>query len=242
MKSYILILFIFHISLFTFSQNNVKGEVYGLENNKKIPLYNASVFWLNTSTGTITGDNGKFSISRNENSDLLICSYLGYKSDTILVNENQSSVKFVLKPTLTLSEAEVTERSESSYISKMEPIHTQKIEGHELKKAACCNLSESFETNASVDVHYSDALTGAKQIQLLGLAGIYSQIMTEKVPHVRGLSVPYGLGYIPGSWMESIQVSKGTASVESGFESITGQINVEYKKPDSKEVFYFNAL
>ena len=103
----------------------------------------------------------------------------------------------------------------------------------ELFKAACCNLGESFTTNPSVDVSYSDAATGAKQIKLLGLAGSYVQMLSENVPDLRGAAAPYALGYVPGPWMQSIQVSKGSASVKNGYESITGQINVEYKKPQA---------
>ncbi len=105
------------------------------------------------------------------------------------------------------------------------------ITSAELTKAACCNLGESFTTNPSVDVSYSDAATGAKQIKLLGLSGTYVQMLTENIPNFRGVAGPYSLGYIPGPWMQSIQVSKGSASVKNGYESITGQINVEYKKP-----------
>ena len=112
----------------------------------------------------------------------------------------------------------------------------------ELCKAACCNLSESFETNPSVDVSYSDAATGAKQIKLLGLSGAYVQMLTENIPALRGIAAPYGLGYIPGPWMESIQVSKGTASVINGYEAVTGQINVEYKKPQSSEIVAANVF
>ncbi len=119
-------------------------------------------------------------------------------------------------------------------------MNTFLITGAELQKAACCNLSESFQTNASVDVAYDDAISGAKQIKLLGLAGKYSQVQFENIPNIRGLATTYGLGYIPGPWMESIQVSKGTASVKNGYESITGQINVEFKKPDDGEKFYLN--
>jgi len=109
-----------------------------------------------------------------------------------------------------------------------------------LYKAACCNLAESFETNASVDVSYSDAITGAKQIQMLGLSGVYSQIQAENIPAMRGMASQFGLNYIPGSWMESIQISKGTSSVVNGFESITGQINVEYKKPATADMVFVN--
>ncbi|NLF44322.1 MAG: TonB-dependent receptor, partial [Bacteroidales bacterium] len=135
----------------------------------------------------------------------------------------------------------ISERASGSHISRMEPILTNVITKNELQKAACCNLSESFETNASVDVSYSDAVSGAKQIQLLGLAGIHSQLMTENIPSVRGLAQPFGLSYIPGPWMDAIQVSKGAAAVVNGYESITGQINVELKKPENTEKFFLNA-
>ncbi len=124
----------------------------------------------------------------------------------------------------------------------MATIQIQNITGDELCKAACCNLSESFETNASVDVNFSDALTGAKHIRLLGLNGTYVQIMTENYPNLRGIASNYGLGYIPGSWMEAIQISKGTSSVINGYESITGQINIEYKKPRGKEKYFVNLF
>ncbi|MEN8226425.1 MAG: TonB-dependent receptor, partial [Bacteroidota bacterium] len=141
----------------------------------------------------------------------------------------------------TLKEVVITNKAPGAFISRLDPIYTQNINGAELQKAACCNLSESFETNASVDISYSDAVTGAKQIQLLGLRGTYSQLMTENIPNLRGLATSFGLGYIPGTWMESIQVSKGTASVVNGFESIAGQINIEYLKPDKAEKLHFNA-
>ena len=105
------------------------------------------------------------------------------------------------------------------------------ITSNELTKAACCNLGESFTTNPSVDVSYSDAATGARQIKLLGLSGTYVQMMTENIPNFRGMAAPYSLGYVPGPWMQSIQVSKGASSVKNGYESITGQINIEYQKP-----------
>ena len=105
----------------------------------------------------------------------------------------------------------------------------------ELFKAACCNLGESFTTNPSVDVNYSDAATGAKQIKLLGLSGTYVQMLTENLPNFRGAAAPYSLDYVPGPWMKSIQVSKGSSSVRNGYESITGQIDVEYLKPDDEQ-------
>ena len=114
-------------------------------------------------------------------------------------------------------------------------LNGQSISRDELFKAACCNLGESFVTNPSVDVSYSDAATGAKQIKLLGLSGTYVQMLTENLPNFRIASLPYALGYVPGPWMKSIQVSKGNSSVKNGYEAMTGQINIEYLKPDDTQ-------
>ena len=114
------------------------------------------------------------------------------------------------------------------------------VNREELFKAACCNLGESFITNPSVDVNYSDAATGAKQIKLLGLSGTYVQMLTENLPNFRGAAAPYALDYVPGPWMSGIQVSKGASSVKNGYESITGQIDVEYLKPDAEEGITLN--
>ena len=128
-----------------------------------------------------------------------------------------------------LDEVEIKERKRSIEVSYISPIKMRKISQRELTKAACCNLSESFETNPAVDVSYTDAVTGTKQIEMLGLAGPYVQITRENMPDVRGLASIYGLGFIPGPWVESIQLNLGTGSVLNGFESIAGQINVELK-------------
>lgn len=112
----------------------------------------------------------------------------------------------------------------------------------ELFKAACCNLGESFVNNPSVDVNYSDATTGAKQIKLLGLAGTYVQMLTENLPNYRGAATPYSLGYVPGPWMNSIQVSKGCASVKNGYESLTGQINVNFLQPENEQKTEINLF
>ena len=115
------------------------------------------------------------------------------------------------------------------------PVNGVRIGREELFRAACCNLGESFTTNPSVDVSYSDAATGARQIKLLGLSGTYVQMLTENMPNLRGAAIPFALGYVPGPWMKSIQVSKGTASVRNGYEAITGQIDIEYLKPEDEE-------
>lgn len=140
----------------------------------------------------------------------------------------------------TIDEVIVTTRRDGTVKSRG-LMNAAKINSAELVRAACCNLGESFTTNPSVDVSYADAATGAKQIKLLGLSGSYVQMLGENIPGYRGTASPYALGYIAGTWMESIQVSKGSASVKNGYESITGQINVEFKKPDAEQQFNVNV-
>lgn len=222
----------------TYAQT-IKGTVYEQENDKDVPLIGANVYWSGTTTGTITDNKGYFEIENKTTTDAkLVISYIGYTSDTISITDADKPLKIVLKNIKELEEVEV--RSASTVISTIEPLNTQTMTKKELTKAACCNLSESFETNATVDVSYSDAITGAKNIQMLGLDGVYTQMMTENIPSIRGLSSTYGLGYIPGPWVQSIDISKGVGSVVNGYESVVGQINVELKKPENTDKFHLN--
>lgn len=216
---------------------NVEGWVYD-NTNKKETLIGVNVYWLGTSNGTATDANGYFSLSKTEADHMLVFSYVGFKTDTIMVHTNKA-ISMYLLPGTDLDEINVVERVNSTNISKINPILTQNISSKELTKFACCNLSESFETNASVDVSYADAVSGIKQIKMLGLSGRYSQLMLENIPIIRGGETAFGLDYIPGTWMKSIQVSKGTSAVKNGYESITGQINVNFQDPDSDEKLHF---
>ena len=240
-KHHIILIFLIINTIPVFSQK-IQGYVFELDEHQyKVPLPGANVYWAGTSYGTATNDQGYFELQHTDPHKLiLVVSYIGYNDDTLSLAADQLKVEVVLTENTTLNEVEIAERAPGAHISRTDLIATQQITLGELKKAACCNLAESFETNASVDVNFSDAITGARQIKLLGLAGKYSQMQTENIPNFQGLASSYGLSYIPGSWMESIQVSKGTSSVKNGYESITGQINVEYKKPDNKEKLYVN--
>jgi outer membrane receptor for ferrienterochelin and colicin len=213
------------------------------ENHNKIPLAGTNVYWAGTNIGTITDINGRFKIGRvSYDSIKLVISYIGYQPVTLLVPENQDSLDITLSINRELNEVVITGSSLSKYFDELDPRSTEIITSKELLKAACCNLSESFTTNASVDVQFQDAVTGAKQIQLLGLAGIYTNIMFENIPTLKGITNTFGFGFVPGPWMTAISVSKGTGSVANGYESITGQINIDYKKPDDIERYYFNAF
>ncbi|MCI5080296.1 MAG: TonB-dependent receptor, partial [Saprospiraceae bacterium] len=217
----------------------VYGRIMVEENGKEVPLPGVNLYWLSQQDATVTDEEGRFTLERPSGSDQLVASYIGYYSDTITI-KNETNVELTLTQGATLDEVEVTYQRKSIEVSFLEPILTQNISSKELLKAACCTLAESFETNPAVDVSFTDAVTGARQIEMLGLAGPYVQIARENIPDVRGLSSIYGLTYIPGPWIESIQLAKGPGSVTNGFESITGQINVELKKPEESERFYLN--
>jgi len=219
----------------------VKGVV--MEENKQgsfVPLTGATVQWLGSNAAVTTDSSGVFSIRSVKDINQLVISYVGYKADTILVS-NATEMKVIMATGKQLNEVTVTSRMRSTYLSSLSPIRTQVMTERELFKAACCNLGESFETNPSVDVSYNDAVTGSKQIQLLGLSGNYTQLTVESLPGPRGLATAFGLNFIPGPFVESIQLSKGVGSVVNGFESIAGQINVELKKPQTAERVYANA-
>ena len=132
-------------------------------------------------------------------------------------------------------------RQAGNYLSKGKEIRTEVISAAGLCKMACCNLAESFENSASVTVGYSDAVTGARQIRLLGLSGVYTQMLDETRPVMRGLSAPFGLSYVPGQWLESIQIAKGSSSVINGVECMTGQINMEHRKPTDEKPLFING-
>jgi hypothetical protein len=238
--SVLLLSFLF--DAFQGSSQIISGFVYEKLADSRSPLTGVTIQWIKTIKGTVTDSSGKFHISSQGITDQrLMARFLGYRQDTIKITSDRTPIEIEMVPEkMMLPAVEIKEKQDNSLISKLNTRQTQIINIGELQRAACCNLAESFETNASVDVSYSDAVSGARQIQLLGLSGIYSQIMTENIPLIRGLASTYGLNYIPGSWMESIQISKGTASVVNGYESITGQINVEYKKPENTEKFYIN--
>ena len=237
---YILILLLLYDAAFA---QEITGKVSGI-NSKGAPetLPGASVYWQGTSVGAAADMNGEFRIKAPENLPAtLIISMVGYTPDTVMVNSAEMPVNITLKNNVTLNTVDVVAKQNTSMYSTVRPIGVEMISSKELLKAACCNLSESFSTNASVDVAFSDAVSGAKKIQMLGLDGVYTQILSENMPMLRGLSSTYGLNYIPGTWIDNMMVTKGTGSVVNGYESISGQINLEFLKPENvKERFFIN--
>ncbi|WP_099465827.1 TonB-dependent receptor [Parabacteroides provencensis] len=221
------------------AENDVKGRVLD-ENNQ--PIIGANVYWEGTQQGTTSDMDGRFVLPKAGKVENLVVSYIGYTTAVVPVKGSKDELHVVLKGEVALDEVVVSERKMGTIASRVSVLQTQKITYDELCRAACCNLAESFETNPSVDVSYADAATGARQIKLLGLSGTYVQMLTENYPNFRGAASLYGLDYVPGPWMESIQVSKGTSSVKNGYEALAGQINVEFKKPPTADIFSGNLF
>lgn len=210
----------------------IRGTVQEIVANKPTPLIGANVYWSGTSTGVSTDSVGRFELPLVDGASRLIVSYVGYRPDTLTIADPTAGVRVTLRSEAILNEVVVS--ASSTQIDRLNPIQTELLTQRTLAKAACCNLSESFETNASVSVSYSDAVTGARQIQFLGLGGQYVQINVENIPTIRGLASTFGLNFIPGTWVTSIDVGKGVGSVVNGYEGMTGALNIELQKPDFK--------
>ena len=230
------LLLILLVTEFGVAQDLLVGKVLDENNN---PIQAASVIWENTQEGVSTNDTGDFKIPLYKNSNLVI-SYVGYKSQVLTINSTFIRIK--LLPENDLNEIVVTTTKRGLTKSLSGTANTVVMSSNELLKAACCNLSESFETNPSIDVNFSDAVSGSKQIKMLGLTSPYILIAEENIPSVRGASQAYGLSFTPGTWVESIQVTKGAGSVVNGYESISGQINTELIKPAANIPYYLNIF
>lgn len=222
--------------------NLLRGRIYQYgKSSIKQPIPSAGLRLLGTSIVAVSDSMGFFSIKRESKISRISVSSIGFKRDTIAV-DSVAYIEIALQEnTQSLQQVLVQGKLNSIYINSLNPLNTQIMTKVELQKAACCNLSESFETNPSVDVNFSDAATGLKQIQMLGLTGQYIQIMEENRPSLRALSSVNGLSFIPGTWIESIQVTKGIGSVANGYESVVGQINIEEKKPKTSESLFING-
>ena len=219
-------------------QDYIKGQVVDQNN---IPLFGANLVWEGTTKGVVSDEEGFFQIEAPSSfPKQLVVSYVGFKSKLVKVDKLKQ-YRIVLNESINLEGVDVNSKINSTSISLVNPIQVENISSCELEKAACCNLAESFETNATVDVNFTDAITGARKIQMLGLDGVYTQITQENLPLIRGLGSAYGLTYTPGSWINKIQLSKGVGSVVNGFSSITGQIDLELYKPQTALPLFLNG-
>ena len=223
----------------TFFSQSLSGTVVEILDDNEVPIVGANIYLVDGSRGVVSDQNGNFLINDIKDAKEFVVSYVGYLNDTLKTKNKYSKV--ILKQDTSLEAITIKFKEKSSSVSLLSSANVLKISSEELLKAACCNLAESFETTPSIDVNFSDAISGRKQINMLGLASPNILISVENIPSIRGALNAYGLTFIPGTWIESIQVAKGSGSVVNGYESVSGQINAELLKPMSDNKFFANA-
>ena len=239
-KNSIIIIFLV-LPLFLFSQEKLTGMIMDKNNPKdNLGVFGANVYWLNNSIGATTNEKGWFTIPYKKSYKKLVVSYVGYKTDTLNISDLEPIHHFITLEN-ELEEVTLKSKKKATQRSFIQTKNVFTVNSAELLKAACCNLAESFETNPSIDVNFSDALTGTRQIQMLGLKSPYLLITQENIPSIRGAGQVFGLTFTPGTWVESIQITKGAGSVINGYESISGQINAELVKPLTDNRIFLNA-
>ncbi|RYM35072.1 TonB-dependent receptor [Brumimicrobium glaciale] len=240
-----LILLVILLSGFAYGQKvSIQGTISSYIDGKNTePLFGAEVFLKNAKEGDISDEKGKFSIKAGANTvDTLIIRASGYYSDTAIINSNESvNLRITLFPEFVTEEVIIRAKRDNSSVLRLDPRNVENLTQGELRKAACCNLSESFETNATVDVSLADGVSGSKRIQMMGLNGRYTQLQFENIPFMHNLDQAFGLASVPGTWISSIQITKGAGTVTNGYESMAGLINLEYHKPDNIERLFVNA-
>ena len=212
----------------------------GRKEENWLPLPGAYVVWKSTGEGTSTDAHGFFRLE-GEEGDTLVASFIGMTTAE-LPFVGQNYVEIPLGEGFQLNEAQVVAQGPTTSVSLLDPLVVQSLGRDELCRAACCNLSEAFETNAAVDASFTDAVTGTKQIRMLGLDGKYTQIMFDNQPGARGLNILQGMKFIPGEWVDQIHIGKGAGSVTLGHESMSGQINVSLRDADIEDKLIVNGF
>ena len=237
MRKWFLILLLTPLGLS--GQQMLTGQILDGSADGEVGLGGVNLIWLDTQVGAVADFDGNFELPYKPEYKQLVISYVGFKDDTLTVS-GPGRIVHTLEPDSSLDAVTVSVEKKASSRSFIQAQNVVLVSSDELLKAACCNLSESFETNPSIDVNFSDAVTGTRQIRMLGLTSPYILITTENIPAIRGAAQTYGLSFIPGTWVESIQITKGSGSVINGFESITGQINAELQKPTTDVPLFLN--
>ncbi|MEO7175805.1 MAG: TonB-dependent receptor, partial [Saprospiraceae bacterium] len=234
-----LLIFPFLFILGICQSQDIKGLIL---NDAQAPMIGAVVSWKNSQRSTISDENGHFSIAADSLPQILQITYVGFDPMEVEVLPGENNLEIEITGIVQLKEIEIEGQKTSTYVSTINPLNVEHIDKSEFQKAACCSLAESFETNGSADVTMTDALSGAKEIQMLGLRGLYTQLLQENRPAMGGLATPFALDFIPGTWLESIQISKGASSVLMGSTALSGMINYELVKPNTDKPIFINLF
>lgn len=222
-----------------YAQNALKGV---LIDDSKIPLAGAVLQWKSQTYHAVTDEQGAFNILRADRDSILVINYVGFKTKEIAVAPDILKISIVLSENIDLQQVEVRAKRSDNYIPASSNYNKEIVSIRELRKAPCCNLSESFETSAVIDANYTNAALGTREIEMLGLRGIYSQIMLDSRPTMYNFAAPFAFDFIPGPWLKGIQVSKGAGTVVNGSDGLAGQINVDIIDPQNGPKLHINLF
>ncbi|MGB5025218.1 MAG: carboxypeptidase-like regulatory domain-containing protein, partial [Saprospiraceae bacterium] len=232
------------VAILSFTLIGIQGQILtgNVVDSKNNAIQGATLYWMFSSDGTSTSDNGFFRLERKPEHQFLITNFTGYQPDTTEVAPNELYIIIRLQEGLMLQTVNIQAERNSNSFSRLEPLNIESLEKKEFKKAACCSLSESFQTSNAVDVSYSNAVTGTKEIQFLGLRGLYTQFLIENRTAFDGILSTMGYDLIPGTWLDQVNILKGASSALHGSQSMAGAINVQLKKPDTDHPVYLNLF
>lgn len=234
-------LFIFYIvimSIFSIRAQNITGKISDITGKA---LMGANVVWENTTIGTTTNEAGEFTIvDKTEGERVLVISFIGFRTEKIKVGLIKHWTVQLMEDAA-LVEVNITAKGQATRFAN-EPAKVEVLGVREIQRAACCSLAGCFSTNSNVDANVTNVVTDAKELRILGLSGVYNQVLVDGLPLIQGLAYPYGPGSYPGTMIEKIFVTKGANSVLQGFESISGQINIEFHSPENAPKLFLNGF
>ncbi len=208
----------------------------------KQPIIGAILQWQETGVTSTTNENGYFRIERKHSEHKLIVSFIGYQKDTIEIKDSSLFELVTLREGIELAAVQVESQRKSNTFSRLNPLNIEALEEKEFKKAACCSVAESFQTSNAVDISYNNAATGNKEIQFLGLRGLYTQLLIENRESFGGILSSMGYEFIPGTWLEQVNIQKGASTVKNGAQSMAGAINIQLKKPFKDDPAFINLF
>ncbi len=235
--SWVILLFVMlNATLFVYPQEPISGRILTKEGQHTQAISGAKIQWLQDTLSTTSDSDGFFKLSYHPNHAQILISHPNFISDTLDVSTGDKIFHFLIA-NQHLDEVQLIQSRKSMMQSYIEIGNLTNVTSDELLKAACCNLAESFETNPSIDSYHADAITGVRQIRMLGLNSNQILLSNENIPITRTISQPFEYSFIPGLQIESIHVSKGTGSVVGTYQSLGGEINVELKKPKTDNRF-----
>ncbi len=222
------------INLPALGQRSIAGQVMDESNSQ--PLLGVNVILLNSLRTVATNTNGEFAISRlPQGNQLLVFSFIGYASDTLLVDDTSSFILHRLKPSSTLV-PEVTissTRADATSAMAHSTLDKSQLQGYQAME----DMPQLLSGLPSV-VTTSDAGTGIgySGLRIRGSDATRINVTINGVPLNDAESQGVYWVDLPdfASSVENIQVQRGVGSSTNGAGAFGGSVNVLTSNPSSK--------